>query len=104
MAPPIPLTDYETDDLLYSARLGDVAALQEDIATFCDRHGGCSAAEVLQSAVDAASGNGVAHFAGANGHVGAFPRSLLFLFLPSFLPFLFSLAALVVVGFLVAWG
>ena len=63
------------DDLIYSARIGDLPALQEDISTL-STHQACSEAVVVASAVDAApeeeggSGSCLLHFPAANGNIG----------------------------------
>lgn len=67
-----PQLDEDTvDDLLYSARTGDLTGLQSDIETLSAKHD-CSALPVVSAAIDEYSGNTLIHYASANGHSGKF--------------------------------
>jgi ankyrin repeat protein len=60
--------DEETiDDLLYCARVGDKEALEAELATLSAKHN-TTASNLLLAAVDENTGNGLAHYACANGH------------------------------------
>ncbi|KAK2811510.1 hypothetical protein FQN50_002133 [Emmonsiellopsis sp. PD_5] len=73
-ATPAPLTFDEIDDLIYSARLGDVDALQTDISTLSAKYS-CSTADILCSAIDmedqseGGTGACLLHWPAANGNV-----------------------------------
>ncbi|OAX80726.1 hypothetical protein ACJ72_04931 [Emergomyces africanus] len=72
--PPVPLAFEEIDDLIYSARLGDVDALQTDITNLSQKYS-CSPTEILQSAIDmedeseGGTGACLLHWPAANGNV-----------------------------------
>lgn len=74
---PINLSPDTIDDLIYSARIGDLAALQEDISA-ASTNSSSSQAVVIASAVDSApeaeggSGSCLLHFPAANGNIGMF--------------------------------
>lgn len=65
------------DDLIYSARVGDLAALKEDLAEQAQTHG-CGEAEIVASAVDSepeaegGTGGCLLHYPAANGNLGTF--------------------------------
>jgi hypothetical protein len=64
---PATLSEDEIDDLLFLARTGEndeFHALKEEL---CKREN-VALGGLLESARDGASGNGVLHMAGANGH------------------------------------
>ncbi|RMJ24390.1 ankyrin repeat protein [Aspergillus sp. HF37] len=62
------------DDLIYSARVGDLAALKEDLAEQAQTHG-CGEAEIVASAVDSepeaegGTGGCLLHYPAANGNL-----------------------------------
>ncbi|KAK2744760.1 hypothetical protein FQN55_006516 [Onygenales sp. PD_40] len=72
--PPAPLTFDEIDDLIYSARLGDVDALRTDISALSQKYS-CSTADILCSAIDmedeseGGTGACLLHWPAANGNV-----------------------------------
>lgn len=72
---PINFSPDAIDDLIYFARIGDLAALQEDIST-ASTSSSSSQAVVITSAVDSApeaeggSGSCLLHFPAANGNIG----------------------------------
>jgi hypothetical protein len=68
------LTEEEIDDLLYFARTGDKAEFNELKDELCKREN-LSEMELLETARDEESGNGVLHMAAANGHSGILFRS-----------------------------
>ena len=63
------------DDLIYSARAGDIAALKEDV-TKLSQEKNCSPAAIIESAIDiedeAEGGTGACllHWPSANGNIG----------------------------------
>lgn len=63
------------DDLIYSARAGDLEALQTDISTLSQSHN-CTAAQIIESAIDAedesegGTGSCLLHWPAANGNIG----------------------------------
>ena len=63
------------DDLIYSARIGDLDALKTDITNLCKEHN-CSALSILNAAIDAedesegGTGACLLHWPAANGNVG----------------------------------
>lgn len=62
--------DEETiDDLLYCARVGDKESLEADLAALSAKHN-TTAAELILAAIDETTGNGLVHYACANGHSG----------------------------------
>ncbi|KAI5292193.1 hypothetical protein KEM52_006549 [Ascosphaera acerosa] len=69
----VPLTADEVDDLIYSARVGDLDALRDDITALSGTHG-CAAADVIVAAVDrqpqseGGTGACLLHYPAANGH------------------------------------
>ncbi|PGH12959.1 hypothetical protein AJ79_03932 [Helicocarpus griseus UAMH5409] len=71
---PAPLTFDEIDDLIYSARLGDVDALRTDITNLSQKYN-CATADILQSAIDmedeseGGTGACLLHWPAANGNV-----------------------------------
>lgn len=82
MAPPTNISgpgldDDIIDDLLYYARTGDLQQLQADLASLLSRFNTTPLA-LVSAAVDEPSGNTLAHFACANGHLGACFGSLEF--------------------------
>ncbi|OJD19218.1 hypothetical protein AJ78_00831 [Emergomyces pasteurianus Ep9510] len=72
--PPAQLAFEEIDDLIYSARLGDVDALRTDITSLSQKYS-CSPTEILQSAIDTedesegGTGACLLHWPAANGNV-----------------------------------
>lgn len=70
LAQPLSLTEDEIDDLLYLARANETQDLPAYLAELSQTRPGSSHADVLVSAVDAASGNSALHYAAANGHTG----------------------------------
>lgn len=65
------LSEDELDDLIYCARVGELSEFCGDIEGLCTREK-CSLVDILESAVDAESGNGALHMAAANGHSGIY--------------------------------
>ncbi|EEQ89200.1 hypothetical protein RJZ56_000688 [Blastomyces dermatitidis] len=71
---PKPLTLEEIDDLIYSARLGDVDALRTDITSLSQKYG-CSSLDIIQSAIDmedesqGGTGACLLHWPAANGNI-----------------------------------
>ncbi|EGC47104.1 ankyrin repeat protein [Histoplasma capsulatum var. duboisii H88] len=71
---PLPLTFEEIDDLIYSARLGDVDALRTDITSLSQKYS-CSASDIIQSAIDmedesqGGTGACLLHWPAANGNI-----------------------------------
>ncbi|PGH28783.1 hypothetical protein GX50_08471 [[Emmonsia] crescens] len=71
---PASLTFEEIDDLIYSARLGDVDALRTDITSLSQKYN-CSSSDILQSAIDmedesdGGTGACLLHWPAANGNV-----------------------------------
>ena len=63
------LTEDEIDDLLYFARTGDEEEFEGLKVELCKREG-CTIVELLQTARDEHSGNGLLHMAAANGYHG----------------------------------
>lgn len=63
------------DDLIYSARIGDLDALKEDITNLSKEHN-CSAAAIINAAVDTedesegGTGACLLHWPAANGNLG----------------------------------
>lgn len=68
------LTEDEIDDLLYYARMGDQEEFETLKNELCKREN-ASVVELLQSARDEQSGNGLLHMAAANGHHSMFVSS-----------------------------
>lgn len=66
---PVTLSEDEIDDLLYFARTGDKEEFNTLKEELCKREN-VTLAGLLETAKDEASGNGVLHMAGANGHHG----------------------------------
>ncbi|KAF7940490.1 uncharacterized protein EAE98_000617 [Botrytis deweyae] len=60
-------SEDEIDDLIYFARVGEKDEFETLREELCKREG-CSATELLESARDSESGNGVLHMSAANGH------------------------------------
>ncbi|KAI9647707.1 ankyrin repeat-containing protein [Ciborinia camelliae] len=60
-------SEDEIDDLIYFARIGDKDEFETLREELCKREG-CSTAELLETARDSESGNGVLHMSAANGH------------------------------------
>ncbi|KAF7898919.1 uncharacterized protein EAF01_008132 [Botrytis porri] len=60
-------SEDEIDDLIYLARVGEKDEFETLREELCKREG-CSATELLESARDSESGNGVLHMSAANGH------------------------------------
>ncbi|CAD6443396.1 9b6e71ec-2cbb-413a-aad4-ef1dd7b78181 [Sclerotinia trifoliorum] len=60
-------SEDEIDDLIYFARIGDNDEFEKLREELCKREG-CSTAELLETARDSESGNGVLHMSAANGH------------------------------------
>lgn len=83
--PQIPLPVETIDDLIYSARIGDLSALKEDLGALSKQHS-CPEGVIVASSIDnepeAEGGSGACllHFPAANGNFGM--SSLSF---PSFL-------------------
>lgn len=71
----VTLSPETVDDLIYSARVGDLEALRTDIAQLSETNK-CSPAEVICGAIDAepesegGSGSCLLHFPAANGNLG----------------------------------
>lgn len=70
-APPstAPLTEDEIDELVYLARTADKAALTAEISSLTSRHSLSSPIQVLQLAIEAASGNTLLHYPAANASI-----------------------------------
>lgn len=74
---PIALSFEAIDDLIYDARSGDLDALKTDIENLSKEHG-CSAAVIIESAVDTedesegGTGACLLHWPAANGNVGMY--------------------------------
>ncbi|KAH6665806.1 ankyrin repeat-containing domain protein [Halenospora varia] len=64
---PSTLSEDEIDDLLYFARIGDIDEFNTLKDQLCQREG-VAVLQLLQSARDEGSGNGILHMAAANGH------------------------------------
>ena len=60
------LTEDDIDDLLFAARTGSLADMQESLTNISS-----PPSALWPLAIDAESGNGVMHMAAANGHVGS---------------------------------
>lgn len=64
------------DDLIYSARAGDLATLKEDLTSLAQEHS-CGEAAIVSAAVDSApeseggTGSCLLHYPAANGNLGA---------------------------------
>ena len=70
------LSEDEIDELLYLVRIGD----RDDFIALTKELGNrerCTIANLLETAKDGASGNGVLHMAAANGHDGRFRSPLI---------------------------
>ncbi len=63
------LSEDDIDDLLYSARAGDLEDLRTTLTQLA-KTTNAPQLEILTAAVDSSSGNGVLHMASANGHTG----------------------------------
>lgn len=74
----IALSADTVDDLIYSARSGDVTALKEDLSTLSAQHS-CREGTIVASAIDGApeaeggTGACLLHYPAANGNIGMFP-------------------------------
>jgi len=68
--PPAPPSDEDIDDLLYSARTGDLQALKSFSA-----EKGTPPWDLLNQAIDPSTGSTLLHFCAANGHLGTYPPS-----------------------------
>jgi hypothetical protein len=74
-APPVALSFEAIDDLIYSARLGDIDALKEDI-TKLSTENQVPASSIIRSAIDTedesegGTGACLLHWPAANGNVG----------------------------------
>lgn len=72
------LTPDTIDDLIYSARVNDLAALKEDLATLAGTHSTTESAIVF-SAIDnepeseGGTGGCLLHYPAANGNLGSSP-------------------------------
>lgn len=66
---PSKLSEDDIDDLLYFARIGDSQEFNSLGKDICARDE-FTIVELVQSAREEASGNGVLHMAAANGHHG----------------------------------
>ncbi|KAI5307154.1 hypothetical protein KEM55_008395, partial [Ascosphaera atra] len=70
----VPLTLDDIDDLIYSARVGDLDALKEDITRLSSTHG-VTPADIIVAAVDrepeseGGSGACLLHYPAANGNI-----------------------------------
>lgn len=72
----LPHLDEDTvDDLLYSARTGELSALQSDISQLSSTHN-TTPLSIISAAADDFSGNTIVHYASANGHSGNMRPSL----------------------------
>lgn len=73
----IPLSFEAIDDLIYSARTGDLESLQSDITNLSREHN-CSATSIIEAAIDSedesegGTGACLLHWPAANGNIGAF--------------------------------
>ena len=71
----ISLPFESVDDLIYSARVGDLEALQADISNLSQEHN-CSTAQIIESAIDpeeeseGGTGSCLLHWPAANGNIG----------------------------------
>lgn len=71
------LSTETIDDLIYSARAGDLAALKEDLGTLSTQHS-CSEGSIIASAIDSepesegGTGACLLHFPAANGNLGMY--------------------------------
>ncbi len=72
MAPPTLSVD-EIDELVYLARANEIADFKNEIEGLV-KGKESSVAEIVKSAIDEESGNGVLHYASANGHAGTSPN------------------------------
>lgn len=63
----VTLTEDETDDILYLARIGDVNDFSQTL-TELTQTGDLRPDAILQAAVDSVTGNTCLHYASANGH------------------------------------
>lgn len=70
------LSEDEIDDILYFARANEVDELTVTFTSLAEQYK-CEKREIFSAAVDAESKNTALHYAGANGHVGAY-ETLLF--------------------------
>lgn len=64
------LTPEEIDDILYLTRTNDAAELLGYLSQLALSHGVESPCEVLEACIEEGSGNGIVHFAAANGFSG----------------------------------
>lgn len=75
--PQIQLPVETIDDLIYSARSGDLSALKEDLGALAKQHS-CPEGTIIASAIDSepeaegGSGACLLHFPAANGNFGMF--------------------------------
>ncbi|KAF2841319.1 ankyrin [Patellaria atrata CBS 101060] len=64
----MPLTEDEIDDLLYLARINDTTDLSSLLTSLSQTHS-LPPQTILEAAQDPETGNGVLHYAAANGHI-----------------------------------
>lgn len=69
MSPSLTLSEESIDDLLYAARAPDLDFLKVSLAELSALHQ-ASEVDIVAAAIDAQTGNGMAHYAAANGCVG----------------------------------
>ncbi|KLJ08252.1 hypothetical protein EMPG_16310 [Blastomyces silverae] len=88
---PRPLTFEEIDDLIYSARLGDVDALRTDITSLSQKYN-CASSDIIQSAIDmedesqGGTGACLLHWPAANGNIETLNYLLSLLLTPTQTP------------------
>ena len=63
------LSEDEIDDVLYSARVGDLQELLSNIEAFA-KSASSNQNSIISAAIDEQNGNGILHMASANGHTG----------------------------------
>ena len=74
-ATPVALSFDSIDDLIYSARVGDLGALKEDI-TKLSQDNSCAPSAIIESAIDieeeseGGTGACLLHWPAANGNIG----------------------------------
>lgn len=69
MAHAVSLSEDSIDDLLYAARAPDIDFLKESLTELSSHHQ-ASELDIVAAAIDAQTGNGLAHYAAANGCMG----------------------------------
>lgn len=78
------LSTETIDDLIYSARAGDLSALKENLSTLAQTHD-CGESVIISAAVDnepeaeGGTGSCLLHYPAANGNIGTCPSLYCFL-------------------------